>query len=131
MTMSFSFNLEESPLSMEELTAMKGKYATLYYLSDEELQLADVLYNGKTILGDYGLDDFEGFEQATGQLAGADEATPGDLPGTVTVTTGNGSTLNFEYFVTDEMVAVNQKEVTVYYYSQVVNKVTYLMASEE
>ena len=131
MTISFNFNVEENPLNVEQVMAMKDKYATIYYITEDALQLADVLYQDKTVLGEYGLDDFDGFDKANGTLSGADEPTPGDLPGTITVTTNDGQVLSFEYFVTDEMVAVNKKEVTVYYYEQGMNKITYLKASED
>lgn len=130
MTASYTFNVEKSPMNAEELMALNGKYATFYYITEDELQLADVLFEGKTLLGEYGLDEYEGFDTATGKLAGADEPTPGDLPGKVTVTTNSGETLSFKYFVTNEMVAVNEKEVTIYYYEMGVNEITYLWASE-
>lgn len=130
MTASFSFNIEKSPLSMEQLIAMKGKYATFYYTTEDALQLADIIHNGKTVLGEYGLDSFEGFDSATGKLSGAEAPTSGDLPGTITLTSGN-NTLEFDYFITDEVVAINEKEVTVYYYELGVNEITYIWASED
>lgn len=126
---SFNLNIEEIALSVEELLALQNKYATVYYSGEEESQIFDVHLNNQSIWNEEEA-DFE-LEQVTGILAGANDITEGDLPDEVSITTSNGEKLSFEHYIDEAMVAVNGKEVTVYYSTRYLNTITYMKKSED
>lgn len=125
----FNVNLEKLNFPGTSLYDLKGQYISFYYLSDFENNLSDMLFQGTSVLGEYGYHDDE-MSQITGILSGAEEETLGDLPGTITITSKEDNVLSFEYYVTEEMVTVNDKQVTVYYSEKVLNKITYIRMSE-
>ena len=128
MMASYRFNVEESPLNVEQLTAMKGKYATIYYITEDDPLIESIIRDCDPVWGEVAPDS-NGIEEITGVLSGAD-ATSGDLPGTITITASDGSTKDFDIFIEEEMVAVNGTEVTVFYYENSTQTITYLKESE-
>lgn len=132
MSVDFNLNIEDVELNGTDQYELAGKYATIYYTTDFENDLIDMYYNGKSVFGEYAQETIDPeWNIFTGILSGADEATPGDLPGEVFVTDQNERQLNFEYYVDDAMVEVNGKEVTVYYSGRGVSRITYIKTSEE
>jgi hypothetical protein len=129
-TEDFNINLEEGIINLENLSKLNGKYVTLYYISEETPDLMDMVYACESVLGEYAPEYVQGWKEITGVLSGAEETTPGDLPGEVTIKAKNGEEMSFEYFVEDAMVAANGKEVTVYYDYRYQNRITYLMPSK-
>lgn len=132
MTASFSLNIEVGGIDHDAVYKMKGKYATIYYTADVEPYLADMQVKGKSLFGDYAPEKMDpDWKKITGTLSDADEPTPGDLPGSVTVTAKDGNTVTFGYFVDHAMVAANGKEVTAYYNMREKNNITYVKVAAE
>lgn len=129
MEATFQVNMEDLNYKGSSLEDLMEQYMSFYYLSDMENNLLDMTHDGQSVLGEEGfqIDDQYTF---TGILHGADEATPGDLPGLITINNENGESQKFELFVTQEMVAVNGKLVRVYFTERVVNRITYIRPSE-
>ncbi len=127
----FDLNAETIGLDAAKLNALRGKYAVIYYLSELENNMFDIHYKGKSLLGEYAPEKDQSWKVLTGKLGRCTTATAGDLPDLVTVTDKEGMEVAFDYFITPEMVAVNGKEVTVYYDSSGVQKITYLRAVKE
>ncbi len=123
---SFGFNVEESPLDVEGLYALKDKDVKVYYTSELENLIVDIVYECESLLGEDAPDQLEeGTKEVTGILSGA-ESLSGDLPSEITVTPEGGEGVVIKEFITEEMTAVNGKEVTIYYYSSGVTTITYL-----
>jgi hypothetical protein len=129
MEATFQVNMEDLNYKGSSLEDLMEQYMSFYYLSDMENNLLDMTHDGQSVLGEEGfqIDDQYTF---TGILHGAYEATPGDLPGLITINNENGESQKFELFVTQEMVAVNGKLVRVYFTERVVNRITYIRPSE-
>jgi len=130
MKYSFNLNIEAISLSDETLHTLIDKYVTIYYLAELENILNDIQHKGKSLLGEYTPELDKDWYEITGELSGADEETPGDLPGLITVSNNAGESLTFNVFVTSEMVAVNGKTVTVFYSEKGVSNITYILPSE-
>jgi hypothetical protein len=125
MSLSFGFNIEDSPMTMEDLNGLSGKYATIYYLSEEDAYVYDIVRECESLLGEYAEELGDESEEITGILSGA-TAVSGDLPDKITITSGDGTALSFDYFITEAIVAANGDEVTVYYEKSYTNQITYL-----
>lgn len=130
MIESFGFNVENNPLSVEELMAMEGKFATLYYTSELENSLIDIHLNGQSLFGEAAPELWPELKTFIGVLTDA-VLVSGDLPDEILVIDSDRNELEFELFVTEEVVAANNKEVTVYYDVSGVSTITYLSVSEE
>lgn len=129
-TADFLLNVEASSLEYDEWLKLQGSYATIYYTSEDEVNVLDIEAEGKTLLGEYAPDDHEGLTAFTGILHGADEPTPGDLPGLFSVTNAKDEEVEFEYYATEAEVLWNEKEVTIYYTMQGRERITYVSPSE-
>lgn len=126
----FNLNIEAIDLDVNQLYDLQDKFAVIYYLSELENNIDDIFYEGKSI--------FTGSSQPVhpeefveGILEGAYEVSSGDLPDEVTVTDDYGNVTTFEYFITPEMVEVNDKKVTVTYWSRGVETITYLKGADD
>lgn len=131
MSQSFLFNVEESPLNMESLMALRGKYATFYYTSDEEPDIYDIHYECESLLGEDAIDITDADDEITGVLSGAESVSAGDLPDEITITSKDGKAMAFECFITEEMAAGNGEEVTVFFSKRYVNRITYISHSKD
>ena len=100
---------------MEDLYNMEGEYVTINYTSDVEYFINDMHFDGKTIFGEYAPDFDPELETFTGILLDAESVTTSDLPSTIRVVNDSGEEHKFEYHIDDDMVAVNGKEVKVFY----------------
>ena len=65
----------------------------------------------------------EDWEKMTGTLSGAENLS-GDLPSKIYTIDSDGTKLEFECFVDNEVLATNEKEVTIYYDSKIENIIT-------
>lgn len=112
----FSINLEAvKGADINKLRAWVGKYVSFRYTSRLTNTLLDVQSDGKSVLGADAPEIKPAMKKIEGVLKGADEETPGDLPGKVSITSADNNTLTFAFFVTKEMVEVNGKKVVGYY----------------
>jgi hypothetical protein len=112
---SFTLNLEEvKDIKPENLSKSIGKYLDFSYVSKFENALMDIQNNGKSIFKTDAIPVTKEMKNITGLLTGANEITGGDLPNKITVS-NNQETLEFEYYVTEEMVKYNGKTITVFY----------------
>lgn len=130
MSADFNLNVEAGVIDIQRLNDMVGQYATVYYTTDDEADLRDMKFEDKSVFGDEVYGDPSEWKQITGMLSGAEEVTPGDLPGEVTVTAADGTSVSFEWFVNPEMVEVNGQLVTAFYTFRPKTAITYLKASE-
>jgi hypothetical protein len=112
----FTINMEEVKNgSMEDLQNYIGQYITFEYTSEFQYTLLDIFYESNSVFGSEVAPEGEGIKSIEGVFYGAENITEGDLPGVVSVFAEDGENLYFPYFVTQEMVAVNEKVVTVFY----------------
>lgn len=131
MTETFNLNIEAIAIDMEQLYALQGKYASIYYISEMENDLRDLQLSGQSVFGDEVYGDPAEWETVTGKLNGAAEETMSDLPGKISVTDMNGLSTDFEWYVNPEMVAANGKEVTAFYTIRGNSVITYIEPSED
>ncbi|MCB0696286.1 MAG: hypothetical protein KDC07_02910 [Chitinophagaceae bacterium] len=132
MEASFNLNIEQGGIDHDAVYNMKGKYVTFYYTVNDEPDLADMQVNGKSLFGQYAPEKIDpDWKKITGTLSGANEPTPGDLPGKVTVTAKDGNAVTFRYFVDVAMVTANGKEVNAYYTMSGTQDITYIKVSED
>jgi hypothetical protein len=129
MEASFMVNKEDLSYSGATLEELTGEYISFYYVNETENNLSDILYNGKSVLGEYGYHDND-MKVVVGTLTNAEAETQGDIPGNILITTANGDKYSIDCFISSEIVAVNNKEVKVYFSEEFVNKITYIRLSE-
>lgn len=123
----FTVNLEEVPgADINKMRKWVGRYVSFLYKSELTNALLDLQVNGKSIINETPIEINPEIKKVIGVLKGADEETPGDLPGTVTITTKDNNTLSFDFFVTKEMVALNGKRVVGFYEERNQNIITAL-----
>jgi hypothetical protein len=121
----FTVNLEEvKGVDANVLRKWTGKYISFLYKSEQVNALMDLRVNGKSIISDEKVELSPESKKIIGVLSGADEETPGDLPGTVSITSKDNVTLNFDFFVTASMVKANGTRVVGYYEERYNNVIT-------
>ncbi|PKP39205.1 MAG: hypothetical protein CVT98_02750 [Bacteroidetes bacterium HGW-Bacteroidetes-15] len=130
MKNDFNLNIESIPMDVASLYKLKGNYAAFYYLSELQNDLLDIQLNGSSLLGDYAPKVDPKWKSITGILKGAEEETRSDLPDEISVTDEKGRTINFKYFITQEMASANGKTVKVFYYTGGVETITYMRPAE-
>ena len=118
-------------MNASELDAIIGKYATLYYTSELVTDLVDIQFKGRSILGKSAPETLDGLTPITGILSNAEASTTSDLPGSITLKHKDGYLIDFDYFITDKMVAVNGKEVTIYYQKRGIQTIQRMEVSKE
>ena len=129
MEFDFNLNIESVAIDSEKLYNLKGSYITFYYVIDDDNNIYDIRFKGKSLLGEYA-SQIEGCDEITGILSGAEKETNSDLPDDMIVTDENGRKVIFVDFITPEMVEVNGKETTVYYRTRSSETITYIQPSE-
>jgi hypothetical protein len=130
MKHDFNLNIEDISLDAEGLYNLQGKYATIFYTSALENRLIDLHLKGVSLFGEYAPEFDSSWETITGILSGADEATAGDLPDTISITADNKK-MDFDIFIDPETVKANGKKVTAYYDVRGVESITDIRPSEE
>ncbi len=127
----FDINLEEvEHVTMPILNSFIGKNVNLSFKTETVNTLLDIYADGKSIFGEEFAPEGDYIKTIEGKLDGAKEVTPGDLPGKVSITDEKSQKLDFEFFITPEMVAVDQKRVKGYYDFLTRNTITTISKSE-
>lgn len=126
--MNFDFLLNEEDVMLSHgLMEFLDQYATIYYEIIDSNDIMDIIFEGQSLLGEYAPEDHEGLEKFEGTLKRATSAS-GDLPSTISVA-GENETLDFEYFVDEDLIAINGQKITVYYYQRARELITYMELS--
>ena len=112
-------------LNSQELRSFDTLNVTAYYTTtDDPLLISLQSATGASILAPDGVVATDGLSSITGVLSGADAVTDSDLPDVISVTDAQGAAINFEYYVTPDIVAVNGQQVTARYRPNVRNEIT-------
>jgi hypothetical protein len=121
----FTVNFEETKgAELQTISKWVGRYVSFIYTSDLTNSLLDVQVGGKSLVNEEKIELSPDTKKVTGILNGANEETPGDLPGKVTITTNDNTVLSFPFFVTKELVNANGKSVTGFYEKRTQNTIT-------
>jgi hypothetical protein len=83
-------------------------------------------HDSKSIFGAEVAPEGDGIKSIEGILYGAEQVTNGDLPGEVSVFADDGENHYFPYYVTQDMVNVNEKRVTAFYETRTSNTIIHL-----
>jgi hypothetical protein len=120
----FTINMESvENATITKLNSYIGQYVKFTYSSEFTYALLDLFYNGKSIFGAEIAPEGESIKAIAGVLYGAEQTTGGDIPGEVSVFADDGENLYFPYFITQEMVNVNEKWVTAFYETRTSNTI--------
>jgi hypothetical protein len=121
----FTINMEEvENASITDLNSYVDHYVKFNYNSELSYALLDIFHESKSIFGAEVAPEGEGIKAIEGIMYGAEHVTNGDLPGEVSVFADDGENHYFPYFVTQEMVNVNEKRVTAFYETRTSNTIT-------
>ncbi|MBO6517590.1 MAG: hypothetical protein JJ975_13670 [Bacteroidia bacterium] len=126
----FTFNREQINLDHDDSWNLSGKSVEIHYTAQLEPLLLDIHYQGGSVLGDDSPELDTTWLSITGKLEGATEATPGDLPGEISIK-NTEEAVSFDFFVSDEVVQANNQEVTGYYYFKKVNHIHQLRVLDD
>lgn len=124
-----NLNIEAMPTTIEELYALENKAVRVTYMAQAENRIQQMYHNDVMAGGDKAIDTPE--SSFTGVLSGAETPTVSDLPGTLTVTSSDGTTMRFPQYIEDAEVALNGKVVTIEYYVRSINTAINLEAADE
>lgn len=127
--MDFNLNIEAVSLDPQTLDNLVGKYASLYYTSEWVEDINDLYFNDKSLGGKYAPELSEDWSIFKGTLSGA-ESLSGDLPTLITITNSDGESMNFEWYVDDEVLKANKQEVTAYYSGRAINTIVQIEPSK-
>lgn len=115
-TENFILNMEEvENASLNVINTYVGKYVKFTYTTEISFALLDVFQNSRSVFGSELAPEGEGIKSIEGILYGAERVTSGDIPGEVSIMADDGENLYFEYFITQDLVSVNEKRVTGFY----------------
>lgn len=127
--MDFNLNIEAVSIDPQTLDNLVGKYASLYYTSEWVEDINDLYFDGKSLSGKYAPELDEEWSIFKGTLTGA-ETLSGDLPSLITITNSDGESMNFEWYVDDEVLKANKQEVTAYYSGRAINTIVQIEPSK-
>ncbi|MBK6948133.1 MAG: hypothetical protein IPH16_08830 [Haliscomenobacter sp.] len=121
---TFLLNIEDHQnLDPEVLSKHVGKYAAFFYTSLIKNALLDVRLNGNSLVGVADGDLPEGLQKVSGALSCSADDMGGDLPGVLFITTADDEAFEFEFFLTQELVDANGKQVDGYFDPRTENKI--------
>jgi hypothetical protein len=121
----FTINMEEvKNASINQLNSYVNRYVKFTYTTEFTYALLDMYHESKSIFGAEVSPEGESIKSIEGVLYGAEQITDGDIPGEVSVFADDGENLYFQFFVTQEMVNVNEKRVTAFYERRTLNTIT-------
>ena len=115
-------------VSIDELV---GKTVTVTYQSEPQRTALRLVHAGTDLLyfPDSSVPELpSGAVTVSGVLGGAGMPTAGDLPDMLTLTTSDGRKIEFEYFITPEMVVANGQMVDLTYLDGTSDQVTSIKA---
>ncbi|WP_269513316.1 hypothetical protein [Brevundimonas subvibrioides] len=102
------------PVAPATIQPLIGKPVEVRYTVTTEHHMVDLTMNGE-VLDTGGPAPAGGAKSIQGVLSGAESATAGDLPSEATVTAPDGTSVTFELFISDKLVAANGRTVTLRY----------------
>jgi hypothetical protein len=108
--LSLSLMAEGAVIEGATLADLDGRTVTVHY---EEVESWDLM--AIDAMGSDGLTDTqigEGWHFVSGRLRGAETISMGDLPDTVTIDTISGDPVSFETFIEEDLVALNDSDVS-------------------
>ena len=121
----FTLNLEEIPdVDPGILAGWVGQYVSFEYTSEVINALLDVRQNGKSLLGVKPSELPKGLKKISGTLSGATNVTEGDLPSLLRIHDPEDQSLEFEFFITPELVEAEGTLVVGLYDQRVDNRIT-------
>lgn len=120
----FTINMEEvENASITNLNSYIDHNVKFTYNSELTYALLDMYHDSKSIFGAEVAPEGDGIKSIEGILYGAEQVTNGDLPGEVSVFADDGENHYFPYYVTQDMVNVNEKRVTAFYETRTSNTI--------
>jgi hypothetical protein len=120
----FTLNLEEIPdVDPGILAGWVGRYVSFEYTSEVINALLDVRQNGKSLLGVKPSELPKGLQKISGTLSGATNVTEGDLPSLLRIHDPEDQSLEFEFFITPELVEAEGSLVVGFYDQRTENKI--------
>lgn len=125
-TQEFLLNIESINMQHGDAYSLKTSTVHIDYRLKEEPFVDDILYQGESILGVYAPNSHEESLHIEGVLSGAEEASQGDLPGSFTVSPSDDPSMTFEFYIDEELSALNNKVIEVYYSIREVPRITQL-----
>ena len=121
----FTLNLEEIPdVDPGILAGWVGQYVSFEYTSEVINALLDVKQNGKSLLGIKPSELPKGLKKISGTLSGATNVTEGDLPSLLRIHDPEDQSLEFEFFITPELVEAEGTLVVGFYDQRTNNRIT-------
>jgi hypothetical protein len=123
----FTLNIEEIPdVDPGILAGWVGQYVSFEYTSEVINALLDVRQNGKSILGVKPSELPKGLRKISGTLSGATNVTEGDLPSLLRIHDPEDQSLEFEFFITPELVEAEGTLVVGFYDQRTENKIIFM-----
>ncbi|MGJ8561264.1 MAG: hypothetical protein ACSHX3_13595 [Litorimonas sp.] len=123
MQASFTLNVEAVAVDTNALYTRLNETISINYTSDLVLNIVEMELESGFLYDTENREDLRDYKSASGLMQEA-SVTMGDLPGTFYLEDAEDNRTYFEEFVTEEMVAGNGRQVTVYYYESFMNNVT-------
>jgi hypothetical protein len=128
----FTLNLEEIPDVVPGILAgWVGRYVSFEYTSEVINALLDVRQNGKSLLGVKPSELPKGLQKISGTLSGATNVTEGDLPSLLRIHDPEDQSLEFEFFITPELVEAEGSLVVGFYDQRTENKIISLKLAKK
>ena len=128
----FTINLAELPdVDPGLLTGWVGKYVSFEYTSEIVNALLDIRQNGKSLLGVNPSELPKGLKKISGTLSGAANVTEGDLPSVLRIHDPEYQSIEFEFFITPELVEADGTLVVGYYDQRTNNRITAISPAKE
>ena len=120
----FTLNLEEIPdVDPGILAGWVGQYVSFEYTSEVINALLDVKQNEKSLLGIKPSELPKGLKKISGTLSGATNVTEGDLPSLLRIHDPEDQSLEFEFFITPELVEAEGTLVVGFYDQRIDNRI--------
>jgi len=128
----FTLNLEDIPdVDPGILAGWVGQYVSFEYTSEVINALLDMRQNGKSLLGVKPSELPKGLKKIAGTLSGASNVTEGDLPSTIRIHDPEDQSLEFEFFITPELVEAEGTLVVGFYDQRTENKIVSMKSGKK
>ena len=128
----FTLNIEEiTDVDPGILAGWVGQYVSFEYTSEVINALLDVRQNGKSILGVKPSELPKGLQKISGTLSSATNVTEGDLPSLLRIHDPEDQSLEFEFFITPELVEAEGTLVVGFYDQRTENKIVFMKLTKK
>lgn len=107
---SFSLMAEGADLGGADLYTLEGKTVSIEYVEPERWDLISIALVENE--NDMDVEPRDGWHFVSGRLHGASNITGGDLPDELTINVINGERIVFDYYIDEQMVALNNRDVS-------------------